>query len=95
VAGPLLRAPLSDAEKFTAYYCWRGVSLTRAGLAAAFLWAGVSPEAWPAGAAATALAAGFALLGLGLARLPAGGFRDLPQGWLFVPVAALGLGALL
>ncbi|MEO1688429.1 MAG: hypothetical protein AAFU61_11040 [Pseudomonadota bacterium] len=90
VAAPLLRAPLSEAQKFTAYFAWHMASLSLAALAAGFLWAALRPEAAEVGAAATVLSAGYALLGLGMGRLPAGRFRDLPQGWLFVPVAALG-----
>jgi uncharacterized membrane protein len=58
-------------------------------MAALFVWAGVSLNMTGA-TIATALAAGFSLVGIVLARRQGGQFSDLPQGWLFVPVAVLG-----
>jgi Flp pilus assembly protein protease CpaA len=58
-------------------------------MAALFVWAGVSLNMTGA-TIATALAAAFSMVGIVLARRQGGQFRDLPQGWLFVPVAVLG-----
>ena len=43
---------------------------------------------------ATLLATAFAIVGIGLTFRPGARHRDVPQGWLFVPVAALGVAGL-
>ena len=73
----------------TAYLCWHMVSVALALMAALFLLgAWVSPHYAVAG---TLLAGGFALVGVGLPLAIRQRYAVLPQGWLFVPVVALGL----
>ena len=89
VARPLRAAALPHLVSQTAYLCWHFVSITLALMALLFLAAGMG---WGAGLglAATALAFGFALTGLVLPPLLGAPYGRLPQGWLFVPVVALG-----
>ena len=94
IARPLLDAPsLSDNVKYVQYFCWHIATLTLAFQAVLFVSATIVPE--PSYAIiGTALAASVGLLGL---ALPVGlriGYRILPQGWLFVPVAAFGVAGL-
>ena len=85
----LAPSDLSPVVRDTLYICWHYTTVSIAMMAALFVWAGVSLNMTGA-TIATALAAGFSLVGIVLARRQGGHFSDLPQGWLFVPVAVLG-----
>ncbi len=93
VAGPLRKArDLPEVARDTAYFCWHLVSVTLVLMAGLFLAAALGTRgAEGLAMAGTALAAGFAALGLALPHLIGTDYRRLPQGWLFVPVIALGL----
>ena len=80
---------LSPVVRDTLYICWHYTTVSIAMIAALFIWAGVSLN-MTAAATATALATAFSLVGIGLVLRQGGRYRDLPQGWLFVPVAGLG-----
>ncbi len=80
---------LSPVVRATLYICWHYTTASIAIMAALFIWAGVSLNVTGA-AIASALAAAFSLLGILLVLRQGGRYRDLPQGWLFVPVAVLG-----
>ncbi|MEO1539487.1 MAG: hypothetical protein AAFU59_03830 [Pseudomonadota bacterium] len=96
VAHPLLRSQeLGHATKITQYYCWHLVSLTLGLTGLGFLAVGSGYGGAPLGVFVTVLSAGFALLGIVVAPVQRSSYRVLPQGWLFVPVAALGLWGLL
>lgn len=87
--------PLRDGSELppmvrdTLYICWHFTSLSLAIMAALFLWTGATGNA-AAGGLATIMAAGFAMIGIGLAIRQGANHLEVPQGWLFVPVASLG-----
>lgn len=93
VALPLLEA--SDLErrpKYVTYYCWHLVSISLCLMSLVFLWPalwGGSDDLTLVGAIMATL---FALWGIALRQFSKANlaFSDLPQGWLFVPVAVLG-----
>jgi hypothetical protein len=85
----LAPSDLSPVVRYTLYICWHYTTVSIAMMAALFVWAGVSLNMTGA-TIATALAAAFSMVGIVLARRQGGQFRDLPQGWLFGPVAVLG-----
>jgi hypothetical protein len=80
---------LSPVVRDTLYICWHYTTVSIAMIAALFIWAGVSLNMMAA-ATATALATAFSLVGIALVLRQGARYRDLPQGWLFVPVAGLG-----
>lgn len=92
VAAPLLAAQdLDDVVKYLNYYCWHLVSISIGLMGAAFLWSGLVDTAWEAAVLGTAFAGGFCVWGIALVLLKEKRFRDMPQGWLFLPVAVLGV----
>lgn len=85
---------LPPGLRYTMYFCWHLVSLSLAGMAAAFLVAARPGGPTSLAAFATVGAAGFALLNFAMnARLRLS-FAQHPQGFLFVPVAAFGAAGL-
>lgn len=94
-ARPLLDSvELSPVVRDTLYICWHFVTVSLALMAGLFVWAGLSGQTAPA-LAATALAAAFSLVGIGLVLRQGSNHLQVPQGWLFVPVAGLGCAGLL
>jgi hypothetical protein len=93
VAGPLRQSrDLPAMVRDTAYLCWHLVSITLAIMAGLLLAAGLGASgAAGLAMAGVALAAGFAAIGILLPLGIGAGYARLPQGWLFVPVAGLGL----
>ncbi|ATG36602.1 MULTISPECIES: hypothetical protein [Phaeobacter] len=95
--GPSVARPLLDARDLSAevryvnYYCWHLVSINLAAVAALFLWPAWSGEAEIAAILATGLAAAYAIWGLVLPVLNGQRYKDIPQGFLFVPVTILGI----
>ena len=90
IARQLLGATdLHPVVRDTQYLCWHFTTVGIAGMAGFNGWAALSGDASFAIAAA-ALALGFALTGIGLTVRIGARHKDLPQGWLFLPVAALG-----
>lgn len=95
IAKPLLAATdLTPVVRDTQYLCWHFTSVAIAAMAGFFLWAGITGENAFA-VSGTLLAAGFFLTGTLLTALIGARFKDLPQGWLFLPVAGLGLAGLI
>ena len=95
VAGPLLRQhALLPVVTLTHYYCWHLVTITLLGLAAAFGYASMAPDARVLAVFATLAAGLFALWGLALVLWKAQRHRDMPQWMLFAVLAACGAGAL-
>lgn len=90
VARPLLTSNQADLVLQTLYLCWHFTSAAIASMAILFALA-----AWSAntayGVAGLILAAGFVLVGVSLVPLLGWRYAVVPQGWLFVPVAALAL----
>lgn len=95
IARPMRAAPdLAPLVRDTQYLCWHFTSVTIGCMAGFFAWAAASGEEALA-VAGTVLATGFVLVGVGLVVFVGGRHTDLPQGWLFLPVAALGVAGLL
>jgi len=91
IVRPLVEAAeLRSIVKHTQYLCWHFTSVAIAGMAVFYGLAAISGVTAYA-TSATALAAGFFLVGVGLIFLLNDSHARLPQGWLFLPVAALGL----
>lgn len=89
-ARPLLDTDgLTEVAKATAYFCWHLVTLTLAGMAAAFVWHGVA-GAPSALVLVTVLAGFFAALSLGLSMKFGRNVLLLPAWTLFAPVAMFG-----
>ncbi|MDX8348072.1 hypothetical protein SLH49_08740 [Cognatiyoonia sp. IB215446] len=89
IATPLLASDLAPLVRQTQYLCWHFTSVAIAAMAVLNLWAVITDD--PAFAlAAFLLAVGFATVGIGLVLRLGARHLDLPQGWLFVPVALLG-----
>ncbi|MFV1528629.1 MULTISPECIES: hypothetical protein [unclassified Phaeobacter] len=92
VARPLLNARELSAEvRYVNYYCWHLVSINLAAVAALFLWPALLNGPVVAAIIATALAASYALWGLALPVLNGQRYKDIPQGFLFVPATLSGL----
>lgn len=89
VAGPLRLSDLPDAVRAPAWMVWHMVTGTLALMALLFAWA-TARASRDVLLAATALAAVFAVAGLVAIPLTGSAIATLPQGFLFVPVAALG-----
>lgn len=95
IARPLRQAPdLTPVVRDTQYLCWHFTSVAIGAMAILFALA-VILETPAYAVSATLLAAGFASVGIGIVVAIRGSHAVLPQGWLFVPVAALGLWGLM
>lgn len=90
-ARPLLQAAsLAPVVRHTQYLCWHFTTVAIASMAALFLFAGFTGIAAYA-TSATLLAAGFFVAGVATAFALGENHARLPQGWLFLPVAGLGV----
>lgn len=91
-AKPLLEArDIGSVAKYTNYYCWHVVSIALGVMAVMFAWAGLEPAQSGLGVVATMSATSFALWGLVLPKRVGQTYLDMPQGWLFLPIAVLGV----
>lgn len=94
--GPQIAAPMVRSEalhpvvRYTNYYCWHLVTISLVLLAAAFLWPAFDPAAWEVAVFGTVMAGGFSIWGLVLVLAKGQSFVQMPQGWLFLPIAVLG-----
>jgi hypothetical protein len=101
LGGRAVVRPFFDIEKmpgivrYTMYYCWHLVTITLAGMALAFLLAAQPGGSHALAVFATSGAASFALLNFGMNLRLGLSFARHPQGFLFLPVAALGVAGLL
>lgn len=94
VARPLLADEgLPDMARQVLYVCWHFVSATIAIMAILFALAVLLNNSGYA-VGGTLLAAGFALAGIAIGPLRGWRYSTIPQGWLFVPVAAMGAAGL-
>lgn len=95
IARPLLEATeLPPVVRHTQYLCWHFTTVAIAAMAAFFLLAATTGLTAYA-TSATVLALGFLVVGVGLVFSLGEAHARLPQGWLFLPVAGLGLAGLL
>jgi len=96
VGGPQLVVPLRKATELhpivreTHYYCWHLVSISLGALSGLFLWSALSPSVHELAIVGTLISASFCLWGLVLVPSVRQSFRDMPQAFLFLPVAVLG-----
>jgi hypothetical protein len=91
IARPLVQAQtLEPVVRHTQYLCWHFTTVAIAAMALFFGIAAVTGIVAFA-TSATLLAAGFFVVGVGLVMALGESHARLPQGWLFLPVAALGL----
>lgn len=91
IARPLITATALDPiVRHTQYLCWHFTSVAIACMSAFFVWAAVSGDAIMA-IAGTTLALGFFVVGVGVVMSMQEDHTKLPQGWLFLPVALLGI----
>lgn len=94
IAQPLLASTLKPIPRDVLYMCWHFVS---AGIAAMALFFGLA--AWLGdtsyAVAGTVLAGAFWIIGVAIAIRQGSSHLATPQGWLFLPIAALGLWGLL
>lgn len=89
VAAPLKSSDLPVIVRATAWLCWHLVTAVLAILT--LLFAGAALFDMPGMTlAATLLVAGISVAGVLAAPALSVSYKVLPQGWLFVPVAALG-----
>jgi hypothetical protein len=95
IAKPLLAVEkMPNMVRYTMYYCWHLVTITLAGMALAFVMAAQPGGARALGLFATFGAASFAALNFGMNLRLRLSFAQHPQGFLFLPVAALGAAGL-
>ena len=95
VAGPLLRAEgLGGVAKFTAYYCWHLVSIVLAGMALAFLRAGLFPGGREVAAASLLFACCALIWSLAMIQRWRLSWFKFPQWALFAPVCIFGAAGL-
>ncbi|MBV2358512.1 hypothetical protein KUH32_01880 [Thalassococcus sp. CAU 1522] len=94
VAAPLRNSDLPPLVRDTQWLCWHYTTMAIGVMAAIFglaAWSGETAYAL----SGLMLAVGFAVFGIVLAPLVGAPYRRVPQGWLFVPVVALGVLGLL
>ncbi|PWK60061.1 hypothetical protein [Roseicyclus mahoneyensis] len=91
---PLRLSALDPVVRDTHFLCWHFTSVAIGAMAVFFTLAAVSGIA-AYGVAGAGLAAAFWLCGVGLVIALRQRHADLPQGWLFLPVAFLGLWGIL
>ncbi|MHA7858757.1 MAG: hypothetical protein ACX94D_11785 [Henriciella sp.] len=96
IARPLLNATeLAEDVRYIQYFCWHIASLTLAFQALLFAVAAVLPGQANLAIVGTAMATSVGLLGLAIPIACKLSYREVPQGWLFVPVTILGVIGLL
>ena len=92
VARPLLAAnDIPETPKYTNYYCWHIVSFNIALMAALFLIAGWVETQSSMAIIATIQAAFAFCWGIALVPWKNQSYKEMPQGWLFLPNVILGI----
>ena len=94
IARPLLSTKeLHRVVIYTQYYCWHLVTLKIFAMGAAFLYSAVyyTSDTRALSLFAVGLALGFAVLGIVMVPMVQQSYKDMPQGWMFVPVVILGI----
>ena len=90
-ARPLLAAnDLPPVPKYLMYYCWHLVTLMIGAMAVGFLAAGLWPAQQGLAVLCTAMALGGAVWGLALVPGVGRRYAEMPQGFLFLPIAMIG-----
>lgn len=92
VAAPLLAAQdIEQSPKYVNYYCWHLVTFNLAMMAVLFILVARDPSNEILGLLAVAQAGFYFLWGVLLPvwkKLP---FKDVPQGWFFLPIFVVGI----
>ena len=92
IAKPLLAAKtLTDQVRCVLYFCWHIATLALLLQAILFTIAAIVPTENRIALVGTTLAAAIGLLGIAMPPFLGVSYKTMPQGWLFVPVAALGI----
>lgn len=91
IAAPLLASDLPGVPKYTSYFCWHITTLALAGLAIMFAYAAYQPEGRDVAGMAVLLTGSIAVFGIVMPPRLRLKYKNHPQGWLFVPVALVGL----
>ncbi len=92
IAVPLMKAQdIHPVPKLTSYYCWHLVTITLAIVSGMFAYAAYSMNGLDVGWAATLLTVCFCALGLFVPALKGQSYKNMPQGWLFLPIAIMGV----
>lgn len=90
IAQPLISAnDLESVPKWTQYYCWHVVTITLAVMAIGLGYAAFVPDASDIAILIGLLAAAFSVFGLILPKRVNVSYAEMPQGFLFLPVAGL------
>lgn len=90
IARPLrATSGLDPVVRDTLHLCWHFVTITVL-LMAAFLVIAAGTGRQDLAIAGAALAWGFTVIGVGIVPAVGARYRDVPQGWLFLPIALLG-----
>jgi hypothetical protein len=85
---------LDPAVRDTLYLCWHFVTATLAVMSVSFALA-IATSRQDLAVVGTSIAFGFTLTGIGQVLAMRARYRDLPQGWLFLPIAVSGSAGLL
>ncbi|HET6524476.1 hypothetical protein [Sphingopyxis sp.] len=85
---------LDPAVRDTLYMCWHFVTATLAVMFASFVLA-IATSRQDLAIVGTSIAFGFTLTGIGQVPAMRARYRDLPQGWLFLPITILGSAGLM
>lgn len=92
IAAPLLAAKdIDTSAKYVNYYCWHLVTFNLAFMAAIFVLAARTPEQPVLAWLGVAQAGFFFLWGVSMPLWKGVSYKDVPQGWFFAPVTALGI----
>lgn len=87
IARPLLEANcIPDEVKYVQYFCWHITTLSLLFLAASFGYSALYPDSLAIVIATTALSGGIAILGISMPLRVGLSYKQMPQGWLFLPV---------
>lgn len=90
IAGPLLNSTdLHPVPKYVTYYCWHIVTIVLAMIAVMYAVAAFRSGSVDLAMVATALTGSFCLMGLAIPPLKKQKYKNMPQGWLFLPIVLL------
>ncbi len=96
IARPLLEAKtLPNNVRCVQYFCWHITTLSLLLQAILFGIAAAYPTELSLAIVASALAGSIAVLGILMPLALKISYKTMPQGWLFVPIAVLGLAGIL
>lgn len=90
IVRPLLQASdIPDGPKYVNYYCWHLVTFNLALMGVVLIVAGLGTATVALGWVGAASAGFYCLWGVVLAPLKGQSYKNVPQGWFFLPVFIL------